>query len=219
MITNQPKSSQIGKRTQDKAKVSLLHSHYIFFAFKINQFFQYFLFSIQILTKSREFEFPGLACQWSPYSSYSFTRSLQRWIKVRFFVIPVYVNLLHSGAFVAYSGVVLVSFLFVAVSFQLVAVYSGTILVHSGSFRNHSGSFPYIPVPFLSIPFHSAIIPVPFLSIPFHSAVFRYIPFRFIPFLCLVTPVYIMFYNLWQPCSNNNYYHSMDFSPIFIGLA
>ena len=137
---------------------------YIFFAFNINQFFQYFLFSIQIPTKLREFEFSGLACQWSPYSSYYFTRNLQRWIKVRSFVIPVYVNLLHSGAFVAYSGVTLVSFLFVAVSFQLVPVYSGTILVHSVSFRRHSGLLRYIPVPFLSI--------------PFHSAVFRYIPFR-----------------------------------------
>ena len=156
MITNQPKSSQIGKRTQDKAKVSLLHLHYIFFAFKINQFFQYFLFSIQILTKSREFEFPGLACQWSPYSSYSFTRNLQRWIKVRFFVIPVYVNLLHSG-------VVLVSFLLVAVSFPLVPVHSAIIPARSA----------IIPVPFLSIPFHSAIIPVPFLSIPPCSGIFH----------------------------------------------
>ena len=163
MIINQPKSSQIDKRTQDKAKVSLLYLHYIFFAFKINQFFQYFLFSIQILTKSREFEFSGLACQWSPYSSYSFTRNLQRWIKVRSFVIPVYVNLLHSGAFVTYSGVTLVSFLFVVVSFQLVLVYSGTILVHSVSFRLvavfsatilvHSVSFRRVPV--YSVPFHS----------------------------------------------------------------
>ena len=96
-------------------------------------------------------------------------------VELRFvIVIPVYVNLLHSGAFVAYSGVTLVSFLFVAVSFRLVPVYSGTILVHSVSFRHHSGLLRYIPVPFLSI--------------PFHSAVFRYIPFRFIPFLCLVTP-------------------------------
>jgi len=93
------------------------HLKYIFFGFKINQFFQYFLFSIQIPTKSREFEFSGLACQWSPYSSYSFTGNLQRWIKVRSFVIHVYVNRLHSGAFVAYSDVTLVSFLFVAVSF------------------------------------------------------------------------------------------------------
>ena len=68
----------------------------------------------------------------------------------------------------AYSGVILVSFLFVAVSFQLdrsgifryhscpfrfippsfrlVAVYSGTILAHSVSFRR---------VPVYSVPFHS----------------------------------------------------------------
>ena len=131
----------------------------------------------------RDFEFSGLACQWSPYSSYSFTRNLQRWIKVRSFVIPVYVNLLHSGAFVAYSGVTLVSysgvtlvsFLFVAVSFQLVPVYSGTILVHSVSFPRHSGLLRYIPLPFLSIPFHSAVFryilvySVPFQSVPVFS--------------------------------------------------
>ena len=74
-------------------------------------------------------------------------------------VIPVYtyVSPLHSGSFVAYSSVTLVSFRFIAVSFQLVPVYSGTILVHSVSFRGHSASF-------------------------------RYILFRSIPFLCLVTP-------------------------------
>ena len=75
----------------------------------------------------------------------------------------------------AYSGVILVSFLFVAVSFQLdrsgifryhscpfrfippsfrlVAVYSGTILAHSVSFRR---------VPVYSVPFHS----VPVFSNP-----------------------------------------------------
>ena len=87
----------------------------------------------------------------------------------------------HSGAFVAYSGVTPVSFLFVAVSFQLVPVYSGTILVHSVLFRRHSGSFRYIPVPFLSIPASFRLVPV-------YSGLFRYIPFRSIPFLCLVTP-------------------------------
>ena len=148
MIINQPKSSQIDKRTQDKAKVSLLYLHYIFFAFKINQ-----LFYIQILTNLREFEFSGLACQWSPYSSYSFTCNLQRWIRVRSFVIPVYVNLLHSGAFVTYSGVTLVSFLFVVVSFQLVLVYCGI-------FRYHSCPFRFIPPCsgiFRSVSFRSSV--------------------------------------------------------------
>ena len=72
-----------------------------------------------------------------------------------------------SGAIVAYSGVTLVSFHSIAVSFRLVPVYSGTILVHSVSFRRHSASFRYIPV---------------------YSGIFRSVPFRSVPFLCLVTP-------------------------------
>ena len=78
----------------------------------------------------------------------------------------------HSGAFVAYSGTSV---------FSLVPVYSGTILVHSVSFRRHSGSFQYIPIPFLSIPFHSGVI------LP-RSGLFRLIPVYSVPFLCLVTP-------------------------------
>ena len=146
------------------------------------------------------------AMQWSPYSSYSFTRNLQRWIKVRSFVIPVYVNLLSTfwcfcGFFWRFTSV----FLFVAVTFQLVPVYAGTILVHSVSFRRHFGSLRYIPAPFLSIPFHSGVIlarsgtfryhscpfhfiPASFCLVPVYSGLFRYIPFRSIPFLCLVTP-------------------------------
>ena len=57
---------------------------------------------------------------------------------------------------------------------------------HFTSLRCHSGSFRYIPVPFLSIPFHSGVI----LR---RSGIFRFIPvysvpFRSVPFLCLVTP-------------------------------
>ena len=80
----------------------------------------------------------------------------------------------HSGAFVAYSCVTLVSF---------------------SSLRCHSSLFQYIPVPFLSIPFHSAVIParsgtfrhhscpfyfIPasFCLVPVYSGLFRYIPFR-----------------------------------------
>ena len=105
-------------------------------------------------------------------------------------------------------------FLFIPVSFRLISLYSGTILVHSVSFRCQSASFHHIPVhsiPFLClitsqvIPLHCGIIPArsgifwhhscPFHFIPasfclvsVHSGLFRYIPFRSIPFLCLVTP-------------------------------
>ena len=167
MSTNQPKFSQIDKRTQDKAKVSLLYLHCIFFVFKINQFFSVFFVSHTNPYKIESSNFPGLARQWSPYSSYSFTRNLQRWIKVRSFVIPVCINPLHSGAFVAYSGVTLVSFRFITVPFQLVPVYSGIILVHSVSFRRHSGSFWYHSCPLRFIPPSFRYIPV--YSVPFHS--------------------------------------------------
>ena len=67
------------------------------------------------------------------------------------------------------------------------------------SSRCHSSSFRYIPVPFLSIPFYSAVIPacsgtlryhscpfrfIPasFCLVPVYSGLFRYIPFRSIPF-------------------------------------
>ena len=63
------------------------------------------------------------------------------------------------------------------------------IQAHFSIFRCHSRSFRYIPVPFLSIPFHSGTILVHSVSFRRHSASFRYIPFRSIPFLCLVTPV------------------------------
>ena len=92
---------------------------------------------------------------------------------------------LHSGAFVAYSGVTLVSFRFIAVSFQRVPLYSGSILVHFVSFRRHSASFRYIPVLFLSISFHSGVIPP-------RSAIFGYYscPFRLIPVSFCLVPVY-----------------------------
>ena len=160
MSTNQPKFSQIDKRTQDKAKVSLIYLLRISFAFKISQFFQYFLFPIQILIKSGEFEFPSLACQVSLLFILIHLQSTTLKIKVHFFIIPVHVNLLHSGAIVAYSGITLVSFRFIPVLFRLVLVYSGTILVHSVSFRHHSALFRYIPVYsgiFRSVPFCSCV--------------------------------------------------------------
>ena len=45
---------------------------------------------------------------------------------------------------------------------------------HSGSFRFHSCPFPFIPASFCLV--------------PVYFGPFRYIPFRSIPFLCLVTP-------------------------------
>ena len=53
------------------------------------------------------------------------------------------------------------------VLFRLFPVYSGTILVHSVSLR---------------------FIPESFRLVPAYSCLFRYVPFRSIPFLCLVTP-------------------------------
>ena len=46
---------------------------------------------------------------------------------------------------------------------------------HFTSLRCHSGSFRYIPVPFLSIPFHSGVI----LR---RSGIFRFIPVYSVPF-------------------------------------
>ena len=172
MITNQPKSSQIDKRTQDKAKVSLLYLHYISLLSRLTNFFSIFCFPYKSLQNREKSCLPAV-----PLLSYSFTRNRQRRFVPLSFPCTSICSV-HSGAFVAYSGVTLVSFLFVAVSFQIVPVYSGIILVHSVSFRRHSGLLRYIPVPFLSIPFHSAVFRyVPVYSVPFD------------PFLCLVTPV------------------------------
>ena len=182
MSTNQPKFSQIDKRTQNKAKVSLIYLLRIFFAFKISQFFQYFFshtnpYKIGRIRISESCK-PGLPT----FHTHSLA-NLQRWkIKVRFFIIPVHVNPLHSGAIVAYSGVTLVSFRFIPVSFRPVPVYSDTILVHSISVRHHSASFRYIPV--YSVPFHS--VPV----------------FRNAPPSCCITWGTVMtcpLYALWQP--------------------
>ena len=82
----------------------------------------------------------------------------------------------------AYSGVTLLSFRFIAVSFQLVPLHSGIILVHFVSFRRRSGTFRFHSCPF---PF----IPASFRLVPVYSGSFRYIPFRSVPFLCLVTPI------------------------------
>ena len=76
----------------------------------------------------------------------------------------------------AYSGVTLVSILFVAVSFQLV----------SGIFRYHSCPFRFIPPSFRLVAVCSGTIlvhSVSFRRVPVYS-----VPFRSVPFLCLVTP-------------------------------
>ena len=56
-------------------------------------------------------------------------------------------------------------FVLIALSFRLISVYSSIIPARSGTILVHSVSFRR------------------------HSGSFRYIPFRSIPFLCLVTPV------------------------------
>ena len=73
---------------------------------------------------------------------------------------------------------------------------------YSCSFQSHSGSFQYISVSFRLFPVHSRFhsCPFPFISVsfclvPVYSGSFRYIPFRSIPFLCLVTPL-----ELWGSC-------------------
>ena len=58
-----------------------------------------------------------------------------------------------------------------------IRVHSSLIPAHFSIFRCHSGSFRYIPVPFLSFPFHSVVILprsgifrlIPVYSVPFHS--------------------------------------------------
>ena len=52
MITNQPKSSKGDKRTQDKAKVSLLYLHYIF-----TNFFSIFCFTYKSLQNRENLNF------------------------------------------------------------------------------------------------------------------------------------------------------------------
>ena len=63
---------------------------------------------------------------------------------------------------------------FILVSFRLISVYFGVIPARSGTFRFHSRPFPFIPASFFLVPVYSGL--------------FRYIPFRSILFLCLVTP-------------------------------
>ena len=163
--------------------VSLLYLHHIFFAFKINQIFQYFFcFPYKSLQNRENSNFRVLPASGLP-TLHTLLLAIYN-VELRFVPLSfpcTSICSVHSGAFVAYSGVTPVSFLFVAVSFQLVPVYSGTILVHSVLFRRHSGSFRYIPIPFLSIPLHSGVI------LP-RSGIFRLIPVYSVPFLCLVTP-------------------------------
>ena len=93
----------------------------------------------------------------------------------------------HSSVFRYHSS----SFYFNPVSFRLfghIPVHSVPFLClvllwlilalhwcHFTSLRCHSGSFRYIPVPFLSIPFHSGVI----LR---RSGIFRFIPVYSVPF-------------------------------------
>ena len=86
---------------------------------------------------------------------------------------------------------------FILVFFWLILPCSGVILPRSGIFRYHSCSFCFIPVSFrftpesfrLEIDFVRVVFrTVSFRLVPAYSGLFRYIPFRYIPFLCLVTP-------------------------------
>ena len=122
-----------------------------------------------------------------------------------FLVIPVHANQLDPGVLLVYSALfychsasfryIPVPFLFIPSHSDVIQFYSRVIPPCCGIFRYmplylcvippHSGSFQYIPVPFLFIPSHSGVIPP-------HSGIFRFIPvysvpFRSIPFLCLVT--------------------------------
>ena len=81
-----------------------------------------------------------------------------------------------------------VSFCFIPESFRLVPAYSGlfrficAIPPHSGVIPARFGIFRYHSCSF-------RFIPVSFRLIPAYSGLFRYIPFRSVPFLCLVTPL------------------------------
>ena len=59
--------------------------------------------------------------------------------------------------------------------------YTGVISLHCGVIPARSGTFRYHSCPF-------RFIPASFCVVPVYSGLFRYIPFRSIPFLCLVTP-------------------------------
>ena len=107
-----------------------------------------------------------------------------------FMFIPVYSGtiLVHSTSFRCHSAffghipVHSVPFLCLVLLWLILALH----WCHFTSLRCDSGSFRYIPVPFLPIPFHSGVIPRrsgTFRFIPVYS-----VPFRSVPFLCLVTP-------------------------------
>ena len=136
MITNQPKSSQIVKWTQDKAKSVYFIDIVFSLLSRLTNFFSIFCFPYKSIQIERIWIFGSCL----PVVSH---------VPLSFLFTSI--CSVHSGAFVAYSGVTLVSLLFVAVSFQLVPLYSGTILVHSVSFHH----VPVYSVLFQSVPLFS----------------------------------------------------------------
>ena len=114
------------------------------------------------------------------YSALFCCHSASFWyIAVPFLLIPSHSNVIRfysrvippcSGIF-RFIPVYAALFVCHSASFRchssVISVYSGTILVHSISFRCHSASFRHIPV---------------------YSSIFRSVPFRSVPFLCLVVP-------------------------------
>ena len=81
-------------------------------------------------------------------------------------------------------------FVLIPVSFRLISVYSGVIPARSCTFRYHSYPLRFIPASFCLVPVYSGL--------------FRYIPFRSLPFLCLVAPFShpMLQMSHWNPTNN-----------------
>ena len=169
MITNQPKSSQIVKQAQDKAKVNLLYLLCIFFAFKISQFFSVFFVSHKNPYKIGRIRISQSCLQGLP-TLQTHSLAIYNVEKLRF------VPLSFPSTLICYILVLL--WLILALHWR----YTGDIPLHCGVIPARCGIFRYH-----SCPFH--FTPASFCLVPVYSGLFQYIPFRSIPFLCLVTPV------------------------------
>ena len=81
-----------------------------------------------------------------------------------------------------------------------IPVYTYVHPLHSGAFVAYSSftlvSFCFIAVSFQLVPVYCGTILVHSVSFRRHSASFWYIPFRSVPFLCLVTPLFAL--EIWK---------------------
>ena len=121
-------------------------------------------------------------------------------IKKYFFllVIPVHANQLDSGVLLVYSTLFCghsALFRHIPVPFLFIPSHSGVIRFYSRVISPCAGIFRFTPVYSALFVCHSGVISARFgifryhsCSFRCHSASFRCIPFRSVPFLCLVTP-------------------------------